>query len=195
MNLELTDDGEYALSLSGAERRFLVRSLITAQTHTGDAEYEIATGHAKDDDEDYLKIWRLTGDKAGGYVLTLAQSELNFVLVSLRLCVTHVSSAEYEIVIGARQADSAEQLSDLEDQAEQAFRERIRRELDSKDFWRILRKLMGDLELLGDGVLAERLAKEIAQEGVAIDRKERQRAIVQRFKIDALLAELERRRQ
>jgi hypothetical protein len=140
MNLDLTDDGEYVLSLSEADRHFLVRSLITAQTHTGDAEYEIATGHAKDDDEDYLKVWRLTGDKADGYVLTLAQSELNFVLVSLRLCVTHISVAD-------------------------------------------------------DDALAGRLATETAEKGVAIDRKERQRAIVQQFKIDALLAELERRRQ
>ena len=47
-----------------------------------------------------------------------------------------------------------------------------------------------NLDLTDDGEY-----KETAEKGVAIDRKERQRAIVQQFTIDALRAELERRRQ
>ncbi|HET7017434.1 MAG TPA: hypothetical protein VFI65_26165 [Streptosporangiaceae bacterium] len=113
MNLDLADDGQYALAMSEADRIFLGYSLILAHTHTGEVEYEIATGRSKDAGDAFREGWRLTGDRAAGYVLTLAQSDLAFVLASLRLCVTHVPSDEYEIVIGRRQTDSAEELSDL----------------------------------------------------------------------------------
>lgn len=193
MKLTVTDGGEYALSLSKADRTFLVHSLITSQTHVGDVEYEIVTGWSKSVADSHRDAWRMAPDEAGGYVLTLAQSDLNFVLTSLRLCITHVSDAEYEIVIGRRRQDSANELAYLEDQAERAFSERISRELDGKNAWQVCLAMMGDLSLLADEVLTARLASEAAELGAAIEGQERQRAILLQAAIDALLAELRRR--
>jgi len=193
VRLALTDAGEYTLALSVADRVFLVSSLIMSQTHTGDAEYEIVTGRSKDAGDAYLQGWRLTGSEGDGYALDLSQPDLDFVFRSLRLCVTHVSDAEYEIVIGRRRQESAAELSDLEDQAEAAFSERIKQEVDRKGGWQLVVARMGDLSLLAEEVLVDRLATEASEQGKAIDAGERQRALVLQSKIDAVLAELERR--
>lgn len=193
MRLALTDTGEYALALPAADRAYLVSSLIMSRTHTGDAEYEIATGRSKGAGDAYLGDWRLTGGGNDGYVLTLSQSDLDFVFRSLRLCTTHVSDAEYEIVIGRPRQESAAELTDLEDQAELAFLARIRQEVDRKGGWQLVLARMGDLSLLADEVLVDRLTAEASEQGNAIEAGERQRSLVQQAKIDALLAELERR--
>lgn len=193
MTLTLADDGEYVLALSAAERIFLVASLTTSQTHTGDAEYEITIGRSKSAADRDRDAWRLTEDEVGGYLLHLTQSELGFILASLRLCVTHVSDAEYEIVIGRRRPDSATELTDLEDQAELAFLARITQEVDRKGGWQLVLARMGDLSLLADEVLVDRLAAEASEQGKTIEAGERQRKLAQQAKIDAMLAELERR--
>lgn len=194
MKLTLTDTDEYALSLSEAERVFLTYSMVMSQTHVGDVEYEIVTGWPKSVADSHRDAWRMVADEAGGYVFTLAQSDLNFVLTSLRLCVTHVSDAEYEIVIGRRRQDSVNELAYLEDQAERAFSERISREVADKGGWQVSLARMGDLSLLADEVLTSRLAREAAELGAAIEGQERQRAMLQQAMIDALLAELRHRR-
>ena len=193
MKLTLTDDDEYALTLSEADRVFLVYSMAMSQTHIGDAEYEIATGWSKSAADRHRDAWRLAADNAGNHLLTLAQSDLNLILISLRLCITHVSDAEHEIVIGRRKQDSANELTDLEDQAELAYSERITREMENKGGWRHALARMGDLSLLADDVLADRLAKEASELGIAIEGLERRRTLLQQVKSEALLAELNRR--
>jgi hypothetical protein len=193
MKLTLIGDGKYALSLPEAERVFLVGSLVMSLTHTSDAEFEITTSHPKSAVDRYLDLLRQPAGEPGEYEFSLAQSDLSLLLTLLRLCVTHVSDAEYEVVIGRRKGEGAAELTDLEDQAEGVFDEWIRQESDRKDATQLVLKLMGDLSLLADEVIVERVATEASEQGKAINAAERRRTIVQQAKIDALLAELKRR--
>lgn len=129
----------------------------------------------------------------GRYTLELDQGEFDFIKRCLLTALTHVSDAEYDIVIG-RSKDAGDVIfHDLAFQEREAYAKRIYEELDREGAIAMMIEYMGDLTRLPDEEIFSRIKAEAVKWGQALDGGERRRSILTREALSALFAEVERR--
>ncbi len=128
------------------------------------------------------------------YILTLSQGELNFIMDCLLIAVTHVSDAEYEIVIGKRKEAADHDISELAEQRHRTYTRRVRDELENSGAISVVLGSMGDLSVLTEDEITARITDAAARLGSAIEDGNRPQVILEREKIAALFGELNRRK-
>lgn len=112
------------------------------------------------------------------YILSLHQDELNLVLDSLHIASTHVSDAEYEIVVGWNKTSADVFIDNLSSQIYAINYKRVRDELEAAGVIAMSVRSLGDTRVMSDDEVFALLVREADRWVEALEKGDRQHSII-----------------